>query len=204
MIGIYKITNKTTNKIYIGQSINILQRWYFHIHEIERGRGLVKYESESSIKDFTFEIIELCPQKDLDARERYWIQYYNSYEDGLNRTEGGKDGNFKLQENTLRAIKNQEKKAEREQAIYDTLKKWINVPLDDEKKKEFTQDLIKAGLRDKNGKKNFTFQYILKYIEKIGRGNYELIRTKANKKIIKKYPYIKYQQNYRVLKTKLS
>lgn len=31
MIGIYKITNKVNNKIYIGQSNNIDRRWHEHI-----------------------------------------------------------------------------------------------------------------------------------------------------------------------------
>ena len=31
MIGIYKITNKITGKSYIGQSIDIVERWKQHI-----------------------------------------------------------------------------------------------------------------------------------------------------------------------------
>ena len=30
MVGIYKITNNINNKVYIGQSVNILARWQQH------------------------------------------------------------------------------------------------------------------------------------------------------------------------------
>ena len=33
MIGIYKITNKINNKIYIGQSIDIKERWKQHFYK---------------------------------------------------------------------------------------------------------------------------------------------------------------------------
>jgi hypothetical protein len=47
------------------------------------------------IENFIFEVIEECPleQKKLDERERYWIEYYNSYEEGYNSTRGGQNEN---------------------------------------------------------------------------------------------------------------
>lgn len=41
------------------------------------------------IENFRFEIVELCDEKDLDDREIYWIDYYNSYLQGYNETLGG-------------------------------------------------------------------------------------------------------------------
>lgn len=110
MTGIYKITNTKTNKIYIGQSTNIPQRWYAHLHEIQHGRGLAKYLPDVTAQDFSFEIVELCAPEELDERERHWISYYGSYEDGMNRAEGGKDGKFKLRRDTLRYSLVQERK----------------------------------------------------------------------------------------------
>lgn len=89
--GIYKITNTINNKSYIGQSINIEQRWQRHkkatdnfaIHQAFRKYGL---------DSFTFEIIEECDQKYLDEREIYWIQYYNSLANGYNMIPGGSNG----------------------------------------------------------------------------------------------------------------
>lgn len=48
------------------------------------------------INNFNFEIIELCSDDNnlLSEREKYWIDFYNSYETGYNETRGG-EGLFK-------------------------------------------------------------------------------------------------------------
>lgn len=84
-IGIYKITNPN-GKIYIGQSINIEKRFnsykkYLRCKPQRKLFGsLKKYGSENH----TFEIIEECDLMDLNIRERYWQDKYNSFNDGLN------------------------------------------------------------------------------------------------------------------------
>jgi hypothetical protein len=86
--GIYKITNLITGQCYIGLSIHIEQRWKEH----QNGHGskqLYKDFWEYGIKNFSFEILEECPPEQLDNREIYWIQQYNSYKDGYNKTQGG-------------------------------------------------------------------------------------------------------------------
>ena len=89
--GIYKITAKHNNKIYIGQSIDIYARWKSHWKETRYGSNtplhntMRKYGKE----DFDFEIIEECQQKDINEREIYWINFYNSYNEGFNLTTGG-------------------------------------------------------------------------------------------------------------------
>lgn len=93
--GIYKITNLITGKSYVGQAIDINKRWQGH-------RKLYKNNSESSnrnplyqdmqrlgIENFLFSIIEECPISELDIKERYWIKYYDTFNNGYNRTEGG-------------------------------------------------------------------------------------------------------------------
>lgn len=90
MIGIYKITDKKTNKCYIGQSINIGRRFEGHIFDFENDNGLKKNYPELEIKNLTFEIVELCEEEELDNKERYWIKYYDSFFNGFNRTMGGK------------------------------------------------------------------------------------------------------------------
>lgn len=89
--GIYKITNKLNGKVYIGQSINIEDRWRRHrnatddfaIHQAFRKYGL---------DNFQFEVIEECPCAQLDEREQYWIEYYNSKNNGYNMIDGGSNG----------------------------------------------------------------------------------------------------------------
>jgi predicted GIY-YIG superfamily endonuclease len=43
MIGIYKITNRTNNKVYIGQSVDIKTRWYNHKKELNGQRHCNSY-----------------------------------------------------------------------------------------------------------------------------------------------------------------
>jgi len=94
MVGIYKITNKLNNQCYIGQSIDIKIRWIQHIYEGKRntpqGR-LYPAIYKDGVENFSFEVIEECElnQEKLDERERYWIEYYNSYNNGYNSTKGG-------------------------------------------------------------------------------------------------------------------
>ena len=84
MVGIYKILNPK-GKIYIGQSVNIEKRKYYYqtLHckkQIMLYNSLKKYGWENHY----FEIIEECSVEQLDVREMYWGQFYNTLEDGLN------------------------------------------------------------------------------------------------------------------------
>lgn len=90
--GIYKITCGTTGEVYIGQAVNIADRFKQHI---KKGLGIEMtktklYEAmfKYGVEDFTFEVLEPCPQEKLNQEEKYWIEFYNSKEYGLN-TLGG-------------------------------------------------------------------------------------------------------------------
>ena len=84
MIGIYKITNKINNKCYIGQSIDINRRWLEHKNPNNWDRKSILYDAfkKYDIENFSFEIIEECNQEELNEREIYWIDYYDSYNNG--------------------------------------------------------------------------------------------------------------------------
>jgi group I intron endonuclease len=74
--GIYKITSPTS-KVYIGQSIDIHQRWKFYSffnckNQIQLYNSLKKY----GYKKHKFEILETCSIDELDHREIYWKNYY--------------------------------------------------------------------------------------------------------------------------------
>ena len=89
--GIYKVTNKINGKVYIGQSVDIGRRWREHMttkDDIYFHKAIQKY----GVENFEWEVIERCKKKDLDAREIYWIEYYDSFNKGYNCTKGG-DGN---------------------------------------------------------------------------------------------------------------
>jgi len=72
MVGIYKIISPT-NKIYIGQSTNIENRWIKYKCldckvQIKLYRSLIKHGYDNH----TFEIIEECTEDLLNEREIYW------------------------------------------------------------------------------------------------------------------------------------
>ena len=48
------------------------------------------------INNFIFEIIEECKIQDLDNREIYWIEYYDTYKNGYNLTTGGQGTELNL------------------------------------------------------------------------------------------------------------
>ena len=92
MAIIYKVTNDINNKIYIGKTIQTIEeRWWqhttSHINDNTKfHRAILKYGKEH----FHIEIIEKdVKESELDERERYWINYFNSYENGYNSTLGG-------------------------------------------------------------------------------------------------------------------
>ena len=89
MIGIYKITNKLNGKAYIGQSIDIKRRWQEHKNEKNSSNSLYQDFKIFGIENFNFEILEICNEEELNNKEKYWINYFNTYNDGYNLTCGG-------------------------------------------------------------------------------------------------------------------
>ncbi len=90
MVGIYKIENLINGKCYIGQSIDITRRWRQHRSDYKDGTvSLYQAIKKYGLNNFSFEIIEECSVDELDNREIYWIEYYNSYNNGYNETLGG-------------------------------------------------------------------------------------------------------------------
>lgn len=83
--GIYKITSPS-DKVYIGQSINIEKR-FSRYEKLDCESQTILYRSLKKYgpKNHTFEIIELCTDNQLNKRERYYQDIYNVIEsNGLN------------------------------------------------------------------------------------------------------------------------
>ena len=92
---IYKITNILNKKSYIGQTSKSLEK-RFSQHKNNYTKPyfsqLVLYKAfnKNGIENFTFEKLEEVPNDQLDEREKYWIRFFNTYENGYNSTLGGK------------------------------------------------------------------------------------------------------------------
>lgn len=91
--GIYKITCLSTDRAYIGQSVDIKERFRSHIKtSLSYGNSTNKlYQEMKQYKpsNFLFEILEVVPRTSLNERETYWINFYKTKDFGLNKTAGG-------------------------------------------------------------------------------------------------------------------
>lgn len=83
MIGIYKIENIINGKVYVGQSVNIKQRWAEHRsmlrNNYHENQHLQNAWNKYGEENFIHSIIEECTQEQLNEREKYWMDYYESY-----------------------------------------------------------------------------------------------------------------------------
>ena len=85
--GIYKITNTLNQKVYIGQAVNIAERWKQHIKRALGAEPLTQNKlypamAEDGVWNFTFEIVEVCEKAQLSEREQYWQKFFGAKEYG--------------------------------------------------------------------------------------------------------------------------
>jgi len=87
--GIYIIRNIKTNKAYIGSSVNPTNRLKEHFSSLLKGKHHSVYLQRSynnhKKECFEFGVIEnIDDEKDLISREQYWIDFFDSYNNGYN------------------------------------------------------------------------------------------------------------------------
>ena len=72
---------------YVGQAVDIADRWRQHI---KRGLGaeaptknkLYPAMKTFGVENFTFEVVEECSKAELNDKEDYWQNYYKAKEFG--------------------------------------------------------------------------------------------------------------------------
>ncbi len=76
LTGIYMITNRLNGKCYIGQSVNVFQRWSSHYDastkvwdQLHLYNSIRKY----GISNFNFTLLEQCEKAQLNKCEQMWI-----------------------------------------------------------------------------------------------------------------------------------
>lgn len=162
---IYKITNTTNGKIYIGQTrshrlnhnkyrpFGYIGRFNDHFHEANSSKknqskclnsALLKYGKDC----FTCEKIHTCDVAELDKHEmQYIIEYNSKFPNGYNLTDGGKGftdvkGDFiwRIDEPSPRVLNPQPKSDYTKQLISDRLKSALDNTEHREKMMKLTQN----------------------------------------------------------------
>jgi group I intron endonuclease len=97
---IYKITNNTNGKCYIGETMksNPELRWNEHKRKIEKGIGCPALQDairKYGVENFSFQVLIICFDEDRYHYEKQYIKKYNSIApNGYNLTSGGEGGGF--------------------------------------------------------------------------------------------------------------
>lgn len=95
IVGIYGLRNKVNNKWYVGQSVDVYDRWNsYRKLKCRSQRKLFHALSKYGFDTFEKTLIEPCEnvQWILDYREMYWIRILDSINNGYNIREGGQGG----------------------------------------------------------------------------------------------------------------
>lgn len=92
---IYKVENKKSGKVYIGQTIyDLTKRTNQHLKKSERPKSKFHKALKSyGVENFNWVVLDTAKSKDeLNKKEIKYIQEYNSIENGYNMVEGGTGG----------------------------------------------------------------------------------------------------------------
>lgn len=85
-IGIYALSYNNYNHVYIGQSIDITHRIGKHISLLKHSKHY-NYKLTELYQQYgipTVNIVEVCNISELNTKENYWIQEFDSFNNGIN------------------------------------------------------------------------------------------------------------------------
>lgn len=213
---IYKITNHTTNKIYIGSTCNLVKRHGDHVRcllkNIHSNKKLQRAWNKYGPKSFSLLIVERVDVEELLSKERHYTILYNSVKNGYNYNvpaQRGKvslltedeinDKKLKMKEymkhyNKEYRSKNQEKIKENKSKKYQENKEYIKI-----KRKDYHQNYYQTNK-----------QHMIEYYEK--NKNQILANRDHDKVLASKKAYRernkerinqKQRENYKTKKDKL-
>ena len=96
MIGVYGIYCSETKKWYIGASTNIKYRIRAHKSDLKCKfwkckKGLHQDVDKYGFTCIQFVILEQCEKQQLIEKEKYWIEYFDSINNGYNTQASGRN-----------------------------------------------------------------------------------------------------------------
>lgn len=87
MIGVYTITNKIDNKIYLGCSIDVHARLKKHQRNLKNKKHpnnhLQSAYNKYGKENFSFEMLEYCEKEILYSQENYWANLLNVHNENF-------------------------------------------------------------------------------------------------------------------------
>lgn len=92
--GIYKITNQKTQEAYIGQSVDCKKRLLEHVRcmcgasPTSSSNKLYSSFQQTGLQYLTYELLLQCSSNELNEKEKYFIELYQTNSIGLNITKG--------------------------------------------------------------------------------------------------------------------
>jgi len=91
--GIYKITNTLDDTCYIGQAVNLAQRWKDHAKyglgiDTPANNRMYKAMQKDGLENFSFEVLEECAAAALNEKEKFYIHLYQADQFGYNGNKG--------------------------------------------------------------------------------------------------------------------
>ena len=110
MIGIYSIYSKSQDKYYIGKSKDVYKRIQKHLSDLRLNHHHSDYLQHVYNKygenDLEFKVLQECTYEETSELEKYYIQKFDSYNNGFNSTLGGEWGapGRKFSEATLKKL----------------------------------------------------------------------------------------------------
>ena len=108
LCGIYLITNLSNKKVYVGQSVDISNRWHNHRRNLDSGthhnEHLQSAWNKYGADNFSFSVLELCSEASLNDREFYWIDSLDACNPlcGYNMINRGHDRSVTREETILK------------------------------------------------------------------------------------------------------